>query len=173
MAHKLDIFETLTAIDRHDLDFYDRLPEDLQKGFAPPVVLRWASAINDGPNAAVNVWLVNDRANMNFWEIAGHPELQYKLLASCGLGKTQRHQWINMVGRAKKSDRVRDFLIKFWPDANDMELDIIFNQFTEETFEEFVLSSGEPPADIKEILEAYARLTGKAKPKSKRAKSKD
>lgn len=173
MAHKLDIFETLAAIDKRDFGFYGRLSDELQKGFAPPVVLRWASAISDGQNSPLNTWLVNDRANVNFWEIADHPELQFKLLASCGMGRTQRHQWINMVGRAKKSDRVRDFLSRFWPDANDMELDIIFGQFTDDTFEDFVMSSGEAPDTIKEILEAYARLTGKAKPKGKRAKSKD
>lgn len=173
MAHKLDIFETLAAIDKRDLGFFSRLSDEEQKGFAPPVVLRWASAVSDGSTSEITAWLVNERVNINFWEIADHPELQFKLMASCGQGRGQRHQWVPMVGRAKKSDRVRDFLIQFWPDANDTELDIIFGQFTDDTFEEFVLSSGEAPDTIKEVLEAYARLTGKAKPKGKRAKSKD
>lgn len=174
-AHKLDIFETLAAIDKRDRDFYARLPEEMQKGFAPPVVLRWASAV-EGPAAEHYIWLVNDRANVNFHDIWEHPELQFKLLASCGYGgRGQRHQWIPMVGKKAKSDQVRTFLSQFWPDANDMELDILFSQFTDETFEDFVMSSGLAPDEAKEIMKAYGRLTGKtaAKPKGKKAKSAD
>lgn len=172
-AHKLDIFETLSAIDKRKRDFYANLTEEEQKGFAPPVVLRWASAVTDGPESEHHIWLVNERANVNFNEIWQHPELQFKLLASCGSGRNQRHQWIPMAGRKKKADGVREFVERFWPDANDFEIDILLNQFTDESFEEFVLGSGLTPEEIKEVLEAYGRLTGKAvKPKSKKSKPK-
>ncbi len=171
--YKLDLFnEVLPAIDRRDLGFYGRLSDEQKKGFAPPVVLRFASSAK-GQAAEHHMWLVNERANINFWDISDHPELQFKLIASCGYGSRQQHPWINMVGKAKKSDRVREFLSEFWPDANDRELDIIFSQFADDTFEDFVLSSGCTPDTAKEILEAYARLTGKvvAKPKGKKGKS--
>jgi len=170
MVHKLDMFnDVLPAIDRRNMSFFSGLSDEEKKGFAPPVVLRFASAVNDGPTSEHYLWLVNERANINFWDIADHPELQYKLIASCGYGRSQRHPWINMVGKTKKTDRVRDFFSEFWPDANDRELDIIFSQFTDETFEDFVMSSGSTPDIIKEILEAYGRLTGKIvdKPKGK------
>ena len=174
MAYKLDMFnEVLPAIDRRDMGFYDRLTDEQKKGFAPPVVLRFASSAQ-GAAAEHYMWLVNERANVNFWDISDHPELQYKLIASCGYGGKQYHPWINIVGSKKKSDQVRTFLSEFWPDANDRELDIIFNQFTDDTFEDFVMSSGCMPDVAKEILEAYARLTGKvvAKPKAKRKSAK-
>jgi hypothetical protein len=169
-AHKLDIFETLAAIDRRDKDFYSTLTEEARKGFAPPVVLRWASAVRDGPNSEHYIWLVNERVNVNFHDIWDHPELQYKLLASCGTGKNERnHQWVAMAGKMKKADKVRTFIGQFWPDANDTELYILLNQFTDESFEDFVLSSGSTPDEIKEVMEAYGRLTGKAvKPKGKK-----
>lgn len=170
--HKLDIFETLAAIDRREKDFFSGLSPDQQKGFAPPVVLRWASAVSDGPMSEHYIWLVNERANINFWDISDHPELQFKLLASCGAGRPHRHQWVPMVKKERKSNQVRDFVADFYPNANDLELDIILDKFTDQTFEDFVLSSGKPPEEIKEVLDAYDRLTGKIKPKAKKARGK-
>lgn len=170
-AHKLDIFKTLAEIDLRNRDFYADLTEEEQKGFAPPVVLRWASAVRDGPQSEHYIWLVNERANVNFNDIWQHPELQYKLLASCGYGNRVKHEWVNMAPRKKKFDGVREFIAKFWPDANETEIDILLNQFTDDSFEEFVLGSGSTPEEIKEVMEAYGRLTGKAvKPKSKKGK---
>ena len=161
MAHKLDIFETLAAIDRRDMNFFDNLTEDQRKGFAAPVILRWASAVRDGAASEHHIWLVNERANVNFWDLWEHPELQYKMMASCGYGRGQRHEWIPMVGKKKKADEVLIYLAKYWPDANDYEIEIILNQFTDESFEDFVLSSGCSPEQAKEVIAAYGRLTGK------------
>jgi hypothetical protein len=169
--HKLDIFETLNAIDKHDLDFYDKLEPEIKKGFAAPVVLRWASAVTDGSASEHYLISVNDRANKNFWELTDHPELQYKLLASCGLGRQSRHQWIPMVGKGKSVDTINEFLSEFWPDANDFELKILINQFTDDTFREFVLFSGCTPERIQEILDAYDRYIGKSITKSKKRKT--
>jgi hypothetical protein len=164
--YKLDIFETLRAIDNRNKDFYSNLSEDEQKGFAPPVVLRWASSTTN-ETAEFYLSVVNERANINFWDIAGHPELQYKLLAASGYGRRQGHQWIPNPGAKRKSDKVRSFLAEFWTDANDMELDLILGQYTYDTFVEFVESSGCTPQREKEILEAYGKLVGKPKGKSK------
>jgi hypothetical protein len=171
-AHKIDIFQTLKAIDERDMDFFANLSEEERKGFAPPVVLRWASAV-DGKAAEHYIWLVNDRANINFHDIWEHPELQYKLLASCGAGGRQSHKWLSMTtAKKKKADTVRFFISSFWPDANDNEVEILLNQFTEESFEDFAFSSGRTPDEIQEVLESYGRLIGKAyKSKSKKSKS--
>lgn len=168
--YKLDLFgEVLPAIDRRDMEFYDRLTDDQKKGFAPPVALRAASGLQyDGPLSEHYIWLINERANVDFYNIWEHPELQYRLLASCGVGRTQRHKWIANAPKGRKADKVTDFIGRFWPDANDAELSIIMKQFTDETFEDFVLSSGCTPDEAKEVMEAYGRLSGKAKPKAKK-----
>jgi len=171
VSHKLDIFETLSAIDRRDMTFYERLDDEQRKGFAPPVVLRWASAVTDGNMSEYMMWLVNERANINFHDIWRHPELQSKLLASCGHGRQQRHRWVPMAKSGKKADKVYDFLRQFWPEANDTEVGILFGQFTDDTFEDFVLSSGSTPEEVKEVMDAYARLVGK-KVSSKKASKK-
>lgn len=170
--YKLDIFETLAAIDKRDFGFYDRLTEEQRKGFAPPVVLKWAAGV-EGPLTEEYLWLVNNQANINFWDIHQHPELQFKLLASAGRGRNQRHKFVSFPKTKAKADKVTQFLIQFWPDANDNEIGIILNQYTPETFSDFVRSAGLTPAEEKEVIDAHGRLSGKAPKKpSKKAGAK-
>lgn len=154
MARKLDIFDLLGAIDKKDQDFYDRLEVDARKEFAPPVALRWASAIDDGPQSDRMLLFVNERANINYWDISDHPELQYRLLASCGSGKKHRHQWI--ANKAKnKNDKIRNFVGQFYPSASLAEIDMLIGKFTKASFQEFVDVSGLEPKEAKEMVKAY------------------
>jgi hypothetical protein len=151
-THKLDIFETLAAIDRHDTQFLDRLDEDTRKGFAPPVVLRWASAVNSNTKDWYLIAL-NERANVHHYELYQHPILQYKLMASCGLGKVERHAWI----AGSKNDKARkDFLSKYWPEANDLELTIVLNHLKEGTnLNDFLNGTGLQNDEIKKIKKLF------------------
>jgi hypothetical protein len=146
----------------------------VRKGFAPPVVMRWASALRGGGMMTdLKLLLVNENANINFWEIWEHPELQYKLLASCGTKSGQRNEWIAMPGKQQSSSEVHDFLSKYWPDANEDELKLLLKQFTRETYHEFVERCGLAPAETDAAIQAYDKLMGyktsgskkKAKPK--------
>ena len=168
---KLDIFqEVLPAIDQHDFGFYDDLTEDARKGFAAPVVLRWASSVR-GQYGDLMLMLVNTRANLDFFDLGQHPELQWRLLASCGLGMNPRHEWIAMPARSRSKSDIHVFLGQYWPEANESELTLLLNQFTRETFIEFTQECGLGPADAKAALESYDRYTGHV-PKKKASKSK-
>jgi hypothetical protein len=174
LADKLDIFETLTALDRRDFSYLERLDEDARKGFTPVVALRWLSAIGDGPEQDLMLPLVNEIANVNFFDLFDHPELQYKLMAACGLGRKLRHQWIGMAKQQSAPDKLYACLAKFWPDANNTEMKIILSQFTRDTFEEFLLEGGCETNEVPTILASYDRYHGltpapKAKGKKKKA----
>lgn len=170
-GHKLDIFETLAAIDRRNFDYFEKLSDEQRKGFAPPVVLKWVAGV-EGPMAEQYLWLTNQQVNVNFWDIYEHPELQFKLMASVGRGRNQRHKWIALPKTKSKTDKISVFLSQYWPDANDEELGIILNQYTHETFSAFVLSAGLVPAEEKEVIAAYERLSGKPPKKPKKASKK-
>jgi hypothetical protein len=170
--HKLDIFDTLTAIDRRDFGFLERQQEDARKGFAGPVVLRWASAVGNGEMGDYMLLMVNAKANLNFFDIGDHPDLQYRLLAASGVGSKQRHQWIAMPSRKRSANALHDFLSKYWPDASDLELDILLGQFTRESFTEFVHECGLDPKMTTEAVGLYDKLTGhKSDGRKKKAKA--
>lgn len=169
--YKLDIFqEVLPAIDRHDYDFLSRQDADRQKGFHGPVVLRWASMLRNASQDMTDIMLmmVNSRANLDFFAIADHPDLQWRLLATCGLHMSTRHEWSNMPVRARPTSAVHAFLGAYWPEANAAEIDILIRSFTRESFEVFVRSCGLAPAEEQAAMDGYDRFHG-IKVKTKKA----
>ena len=169
---KLDIFETLAAIDTRDHGWLESLPEDQRKGFHPPVALRWASVAADGPLAEWYLTTLNHKVNRNFYKLT--PDLQFRLMAACGAGERQRHGWLDMPKGQHRGDAVSEFLRRVWADANSLEIDILLSQFTRDSFQEFVEHSGATDVEIREVMTAYDRLNGhqvEEKPK-KRTKRK-
>lgn len=152
--HKLDMFkQVLPNLDKHNLDYFNTLDEDEQKGFAGVVAMRWMSC---APGTYGDWYLIstNQRANPRFYEMHKHPELQWKLLASNGHGGTVRHQWI---GNAKRpSDAaLSEFIMRFWPRANTMEVETILRQFDKESFSYFVDGTGVDSDEAKRIKKSF------------------
>jgi hypothetical protein len=152
--HKLDMFkEVLPNLDQHNLDYYSTLDDDQKKSFAAVVALRFMSC---APGKYADWYLIatNERANVHLHDIHRHPELQWKLLASNGHGGVVRHQW---VGNAKKpGDAILyDFILRYWPQANNMEVETILGQFSPETFADFVDGTGIENEEAKRLKKSF------------------
>lgn len=153
--NKLDIFYTLGEADKRNMNMLADLDEDLRGKFAPLVVMRWFSTLsNSSPYCEYQLTVVNEIVNKNFWELSKHPELQWKLMAACGVGTKQRHNWIPMAKR-QTNTKLEEFLLQFYPNYNEDELRILINGFTEETFKEFVQRTGTQDNEVKEKVKLY------------------
>lgn len=162
MPRKLDIFDLLKNIDKRNQDFYKQLTDEQIKEFAPSVAMRWASSASNDELSDIMLVLINERVNINFWDIYDHPELQYRLMASSGVGKVLRHQWIPQSPKKEKDEaKVKDFIQTFWKDADENEIEIIINQFDKNSFEDFVFQSGLEDKDAKDMIKSYGRWTSK------------
>jgi hypothetical protein len=148
----------LRALDDRDFTYLDRQPDALKKTFSAPVTARWMSVLErGGVEQELMLLRVNEFANVDLYNIADHPELQFRLLAACGIGP-QKHGWIPGAKAEKRADDVvTRFLRDLKPDANDDEIRIILNGFDEESFVEFVASAGLGAAEEKQIVKAYAQ----------------
>lgn len=155
---KLDIFNLLAATDKGDTKWLSKQSPEAQKEFAPVVAIRWLSTVSDGPEAYYMLLAVNERVNVNLFDLYKHPVLVFKLMASCGTGKTLRHQWISGHKRKSESNKAYAFLESQNIDLNAKEIDILMGKYTKATFQEFVDGSGLPTADVKEIMKAYNKL---------------
>lgn len=175
--HKLDIFKTLRAMDNRDYGYWDRLTPEERKGFAAPVVLRWMSSVSGDPMAeAQYIYMVNEMANVDYWSIHQHPELQMKLMTAAGIGAKQNHVWISMATQSTEgriAGPLEAFMIKHWPQASNLEHEILLKEFTYDEFVDFVMFAGLSPADEDATLESYDRYTGKAKKRKASKRSKD
>lgn len=93
-----DLFEAISAIDKKDYNYYDRLTTEQQKKFVPYMIILWVSAVKGNRDLQAyylqsteyhaNKYLLNEVVSKN-------PKLQWLMLcaASPGLGK-HMHQWI-------------------------------------------------------------------------------
>ena len=101
-AQDFNLFDSLTAMDKKDYGYYDRLTEEQQKKFVPYMMTHWMSAIKgSGDVQGYYLRSVDYHANKYLFNehVQKHPKLQWYMLcaSSPGLGK-QFHQWIPHLG---------------------------------------------------------------------------
>jgi hypothetical protein len=71
-----------------------------------------------------------------------------------------RHQWIDMPKR-KQDNKVHAFLLRWYPQASNSELDILLNQYTNDSFVDFVNSTGIPDEEANTVIKEYEKMNGK------------
>ena len=159
--NKVDIFELLVNIDIGNKYYYDSLPPEQQKTFAPFVAIRWLSSLqNNGKYSSYYLTTTNELVNKHFWVLSGsHQELIYKLMASVGIGTKQRHNWIAGTKKAKLS-KVDEFFLQWYPDANEIELEILKSGMDKDGFEQFVKGTGATDEQLRELIKAYEAEEG-------------
>ena len=154
----LDIFDEMRAADKQDLTWLDRQPEELAKTFAAVVAMRWFSTVGDNTGfAPYHLLMTNEMVNVGFWELSKHPELQWRLMAACGLGSVQRHQWI-AGSKRKNTNKLDAFLLGLYPHINDDEIAILKSRFTRDTLKQLLKDTGMPDAEMKPLLDDLKKL---------------
>lgn len=120
MSTKLDLFAVLGRLDRGDMDLYQSLGEDqrveLEKilGFLLP---KWMTGIHNDQAHMIALTTFNEHGNRGWHDkLSGHPELQTKILATCGSGRTQRHKFYKS-GKRYQGSPLHDLLCIDIPDA--------------------------------------------------------
>ena len=143
VAQDFDLFDALTAMDKKDYGYYDRLTEEQQKKFVPYMMTHWMSAIKgSGDVQGYYLRSVDYHANKHLFNeyVQKHPKLQWYMLcaSSPGLGK-QFHQWIPHLGSKvtslKESAKVKDikeYYTKIYPKVDSDDIDEIAKQFVVE-----------------------------------------
>lgn len=160
-THKLDIFDVLNNTDNRNFDYYQSLDLDEQKSFVPSVTLRWMSGMSDSDTSEIALLILNEVANTNFFDLYQHPELQYKLLASSGLGSRTKHKWLPLPKSRNKVTKVHDFLSSQYPHCNQIEIDLILSKHTKQSFDDFMVGCGVEPKEAKELLKIFNDITKK------------
>jgi hypothetical protein len=151
---KLDIFKLLNAVDTRNGDWLSEQSEDVRKEFAPPVIMRWVATVTDSRAAIYMLWMVNEQVNVHLFALHQHPDLVYRLLASCGMGRKLSHQWL-AGNKRKVNNKAFALLAQHHPEANERELELLMGLHTAETFRQFVDDCGVQANEAKEMLKAY------------------
>ena len=157
-----DLFEALTAIDKKDYSYYDRLTPEQQKKFVPFMLIHWISAVK-GASELQSYYLQSTEYHANKYlfneNVQRHPKLVWLMLcaASPGLGK-QFHQWIphirERVSKLKESPKnkeIKDYYKKVYPKAADTDLTDITDIFVDTHRKKMYIANIYPEMKFDEI----------------------
>lgn len=140
----------LEAIDRNDFDFYARLNDEQKKAFSPWLAMRYASSAT-GAAAYHYLLMVNDIVNVDFSLLKTHPELQWKLLAVCGIGTNSYHPFL-APGKKRKKNKVEQLLMDRYPTLSRAELELLLEINDTESLKELARDTGMEDKEIKELF---------------------
>lgn len=156
---KLDLGQTLYALDMRNKAYYNNLSDEMKKKYAPPVLMRFmSSAANQGGLHEAHLTIVNDIVNQNFWSFSkNHKEFQHILLATCGLGKKQYHGWIPMP-KGSNTDKLSIFIKQIYPDMNSTEFDLFISLNDSEDMRELAKSYALDDKETDDLVEQFEKV---------------
>ena len=153
---EFDLFEALSALDKKDYGYYDRLTAEQQKKFVPFMMLHWMSAVKGSEGVQrYYVMSVNEYANKYYFNehIQQHPKLQWlcATTVSPDMGP-QRHNWIAPKKKEAGNNAIRKQLAEFFPHLKDDELKLMAEINTDADLKEYAKGLGWSDKDIKKEL---------------------
>lgn len=148
--YAINLNQMLSAMDAGDGNFYGRLDDDQKKEFSAWMAMRWASSVT-GPGADKALLAVNRRVNVNFSSITKHPELQWRLIASCGTGVSRNHQFIPPPRKAKKN-KLLGIMSELYPLLSIEELELLLAINSRDELREMLRGHGFDNKEIKGIM---------------------
>lgn len=147
---QIPLKDMVSAIDRNDFGFYSRLSDDLKKEFSPWIMMRYASSAT-GTEAYHYLLMVNDIVNVDFSLLKKHPDLQWKLLAVCGIGHNTYHPFLRPASKRKKG-KLEAFLTKQYPTLNKDEIELLVSINDEDEIKKLARDTGMEDKEIKDLF---------------------
>lgn len=138
-------------IDLGNMQFFEELPEELQKEFSPWLAMRWASSVQNKALSPHYLTMINDFCNSDFTLLSKHPNLFWKLLALAGVGKSQYHKWIPPGKKAKKN-KIQKFLSDIYPTYKLEDIDMLEKINSVDELKDLARTYGYEDKEIKEMF---------------------
>lgn len=157
-----DLFDALTALDKKDYGYYERLSAEQQRKFVPYMMIIWMSTVK-GNKDLQGYYVMNTEYTANKYyfneNVQRHPKLQWLMLcaASPGIGK-QFHQWIphltSKVSSLKETIKVKEakeYFTKIYPKADSKDIQEYSENFAKEHTKKCYLAKVFPNMKIADI----------------------
>lgn len=161
-SQDFDLFDALTAIDKKDYSYYDRLTPEQQKKFVPFMMIHWISAVKASSDVQ-SYYLQSTEYHANKYlfneAVHKHPKLQWLMLcaASPGLGK-QFHQWIPHIRErvtrlldSPKQKEIKEYFKKIYPKTDDSDLTLLSEVYVDNHKKKRYLANKFPELKFDEI----------------------
>ena len=158
---KLDIFAVLSYLDENNLGVYEALREDSEmlKEFERNVSWMLPQWMTGATSDSVHAELIdnfNEICNDGWFELYGHPELQAKLLACCGVGRT-RHKYYKPKTSPNLS-KMTELLKGKYVDIREGEVLMWVRHATETDMVSLAESLGYQKQEVKDLKKSFDAL---------------
>lgn len=155
---KLNIFNELKELDTRNTKFYKELTPEQKKKIGMYPIIRWASGVKSSNTKVQEFYIESmNEANKLFFDLAKHPELQWMLLASCGLGASVRHEWIPTIKKTN-TNKLDKLLFDCMPYLNHDELSIVKKKITVDDIKDICKQYGMLDSEIKEYVNEVKKI---------------
>lgn len=145
-APQIPLGQILSAMDRKDRDFYDNLDDELKKKFSPFLMLKYSASVQSTPGMEhYYIASTNYYANVNMFDLAKHPKLQWLMLtaASPGAG-SQNHKWIKQKPKPKNvSGPIKKQLLELFPTMKEADVEALSTMLTKKELNQYIKDHGE------------------------------
>lgn len=165
-----DLFNALTALDKKDYNYFDKLTDEQQKKFVPYMMTLWMSTVKASSDVSgFYIMSTEHAANKHLFNeyVQKHPKLQWLMLcaASPGIGK-QFHQWIphlsskvSQLKETPKEKELKDYYAKIYPKTSDANHYSLAHAFIEEHKKKVYLAKKFPSMKMEDIEVLAQRVT--------------
>lgn len=158
----LDMFSVLKMLDRKQMDVYESLEhnrmaqKELEKNAGWMLPLWMISSYTERDHKLLITEFVK-KANAVWESTQGHPILQLRLLAACGLGRPTKHKFYKKQV-ARGSSGIMELLVQTTPDISPEEIDMWVRHNTEEDVRELAGRCGYQTKEIDKLLAEFRRI---------------
>jgi hypothetical protein len=134
---KLDIKRELNAVDQKNYDFYDNLPDDEKKAFAPFILMRYTASVQgDRDTQEWFLDMTNEMVNKHHWTLSkNHKPLLWKCFAAVGTGVNAYHPYL-AAGKKEKANKVEKLLCEIYPAMKMDEIKMLAGMMDKKDIEE-------------------------------------
>jgi hypothetical protein len=155
---KLPLGPLLNAIDTHQGEWLSGQPSEARADFNPTVIIRMISDLPNTDAGATALVLLNERVNLRLYSLGKHPDLVFRLMASCGIGRRQRHRYLKAPKKRGVANKAHKLMLSWYPEANDAEVAILLKALDLAGFEQMLDESGmQADGERKKILDDFKK----------------
>jgi len=158
-----DLFAALSALDKKDYGYYDRLTDEQKQKFNPFMLIKWFTYVTTKNSSLEQFYVLSTNHYSNKYlfneKVYGHPKLIWLMLcASSPRQGTLRRAWIpqirekisSMKESASKSE-IKEYYTKTYPNTDIDAIEEISSRFVDQQNKKVLLAKYFPYMKLEDI----------------------
>ena len=163
MTNKLDLFALLDCLDRKAFDLRGSMDPEEMKEFDKNlgwILPQWMSGASRDDAHKELLLRFNRNCNIGWFKFYHHPELQAKLLATVGLGKSVRHRFFK-TGKRVSHTELETLLYEESPALKPDEVSLWCRLHTRSDLYRLAESFGRQSSEMEKLEQQFTSLGGR------------